>query len=156
MVVQQPGSVEANCFRSYRPIGVSINPCPIFLLLRRNADGTVQSIQRNLEDFNLFIAHAVILSETGKDLSWINIESLERDPKDKIYLKQLGASHGEQIHHGQVPTKAVSLLCGNIVSSCHILTDLKGDLGAYFIFEDLSVNMEGRYRLKISVSDLSM
>lgn len=126
------------------------------MLIRRNAGGTIQNMRSSLQDFSHFIAHAIILSETGTDLTWINCESLERDPKDKIYLQQLRATHREQIHQGRVPAKYESLLCGNVVSPCHILTDLKGELGAYFIFEDLSVNIEGRYRLKISVTEISM
>ena len=51
--------------------------------------------------------------------------------------------------------KAERLLCGKIVSSCYVLNDTLGDTGAYFIFEDLSVNMEGKYKLKISITDLS-
>jgi hypothetical protein len=51
--------------------------------------------------------------------------------------------------------KAERLLCGKIVSSCYVLNDTLGDTGAYFIFEDLSVNMEGKYKLRISVTDLT-
>lgn len=57
---------------------------------------------------------------------------------------------------GLSAAKVETMLEGKLVSPCYILTDLKGDLGAYFIFEDLSVNIEGKYKLKISVTDLSM
>ncbi|KAJ3290077.1 hypothetical protein HDU76_007445 [Blyttiomyces sp. JEL0837] len=47
-----------------------------------------------------------------------------------------------------------STLFGSIVSSCHFLTDLTGQKGAYFVFPDLSVRVEGTYRLKIVLSHL--
>jgi hypothetical protein len=44
---------------------------------------------------------------------------------------------------------------GTIVSPCYVLRDLNGSLKAYFIFPDLSVNVEGKYMLKICVSSTS-
>lgn len=38
---------------------------------------------------------------------------------------------------------------GSIVSSLYHLKDTEGKNGAFFIFPDLSVRMEGTYRLKV-------
>jgi hypothetical protein len=38
---------------------------------------------------------------------------------------------------------------GSIVSSLYHLKDLDGKEGAFFVFSDLSVRMEGHYRLKV-------
>ncbi|KAJ3039422.1 hypothetical protein HDV00_012198 [Rhizophlyctis rosea] len=46
-------------------------------------------------------------------------------------------------------------LFGSLVSSCHFLTDLSGSKGAYFVFPDLSIRIEGKFRLKLIMSDLS-
>jgi len=156
VVVQQPGSVEANCFRMYRSNKACMNPCPIFQLVRRNDDGTPHITTSDYEELRLFMAHAIVISQTGQDLTWVDIESLEHDAKDRIYLQQLQSRRKEQLNDGRVPAKTEGLLCGKLVSSCHILTDLQKQPGAYFIFEDLSVNIEGIYKLKISVTDLSM
>ncbi|RKO86560.1 velvet factor, partial [Blyttiomyces helicus] len=46
-------------------------------------------------------------------------------------------------------------LIGSVVSSCHYLTDLGGSKGAYFIFPDLAIRIEGRFRLKLILSNLA-
>ncbi|KAI9333946.1 hypothetical protein DFJ73DRAFT_613955, partial [Zopfochytrium polystomum] len=46
-------------------------------------------------------------------------------------------------------------LFGSLVSPCQFLTDLTGVKGAYFVFPELCVRVEGTFRLKIVVSDLS-
>lgn len=107
-------------------------------------------------DVDQFIAHAIILSEGGDDQTWVSTESLNLDPKERLYLQQLKSRQKEQVGHEEALMKAERLLCGKIVSSCYVMNDISGYTGAYFIFEDLSVNMEGKYRLRISVTDLSV
>ena len=45
-------------------------------------------------------------------------------------------------------TKSTS---GSVVSSLYRLKDPSGKDGAFFVFPDLSVRMEGRYRLKVRI-----
>jgi hypothetical protein len=43
---------------------------------------------------------------------------------------------------------------GSIVSSLYRLKDLDNKDGAFFVFPDLSVRMEGQYRLKFSLFEI--
>ncbi|ODQ55254.1 hypothetical protein SAICODRAFT_69275 [Saitoella complicata NRRL Y-17804] len=60
-----------------------------------------------------------------------------------------------------LPTKQITSavtrnLLGSVVVSGFKLTDLEGELGIWFIFNDLSVRTEGKYRLKFSFANLNM
>lgn len=44
---------------------------------------------------------------------------------------------------------------GALVSNAYQLTDANGEPGVFFIFQDLSVRTEGRFRLKFILMDLS-
>ncbi|KAJ1568250.1 hypothetical protein HK405_003154, partial [Cladochytrium tenue] len=45
-------------------------------------------------------------------------------------------------------------LFGSLVSSCHLLSDLTGTKGAYFVFPNLYTRFEGTFRLRVVVTDL--
>lgn len=45
-------------------------------------------------------------------------------------------------------------LVGSSVSSATKLYDLNGHLGIYFVFQDVSLRTEGRFRLKFSLVDV--
>lgn len=47
------------------------------------------------------------------------------------------------------------LLYGNLVSSPHHLRNLEGRAGVYFIFPDVSVRLQGRYVLQLTLMRLS-
>ena len=47
------------------------------------------------------------------------------------------------------------LLYGNIVSSPHYLRNLQGRPGVYFLFPDVSVGLQGRYVLQLTLMRLS-
>ena len=47
------------------------------------------------------------------------------------------------------------LLYGNIVSSPHYLRNLQGRPGVYFLFPDVSVRLQGRYVLRLTLMRLS-
>ncbi len=147
--------MEANCFRGYRSNRSCVCPCPIFQLALKRENDCLEKEYSRLGNVDHFIAHAIILSEAGEDQTLVNTESLNRDPKERLYFQQLKSRQTEQVGPEEALMKAERLLCGKIVSSCYVLNDTLGDTGAYFIFEDLSVNMEGKYRLKISITDLS-
>lgn len=46
------------------------------------------------------------------------------------------------------------LLYGSLVSSPYTLFDLSGQKGTFFLFPDVSVRLEGKYRLGISITRL--
>ncbi|KAI0305929.1 velvet factor-domain-containing protein [Multifurca ochricompacta] len=47
------------------------------------------------------------------------------------------------------------LLYGNLVSSPHYLRNLQGRPGVYFLFPDVSVRLQGRYVLQLTLMRLS-
>ncbi|KAH9840213.1 velvet factor, partial [Rhodofomes roseus] len=48
-------------------------------------------------------------------------------------------------------TSAPRLLYGNLVSSPHILRNLQGRQGVYFLFPDVSVRRQGQYQLCVTL-----
>jgi hypothetical protein len=46
------------------------------------------------------------------------------------------------------------LLYGGLVSSAHILDDLSGQSGLFFIFADVSIRFRGRYKLGVTLFKL--
>lgn len=46
------------------------------------------------------------------------------------------------------------LLYGSLVSSPYSLYDLNGQRGTFFLFPDVSVRLEGKYRLGVSITRL--
>lgn len=47
------------------------------------------------------------------------------------------------------------VLIGTLVAPCHILFDVNGERGMFFVFHDLSVRSSGTYRLKFSLFDVN-
>jgi hypothetical protein len=47
------------------------------------------------------------------------------------------------------------ILVGSLVSSVHLSRDLNHELGIFFVFPDLSVRIDGNYRLKFVLMDIS-
>jgi len=54
------------------------------------------------------------------------------------------------------PPAPTRVLTGSLVSSMYLLTDLDGNEGAFFVFPDLSVRIEGTYRLKFSLIETGL
>lgn len=134
-----------------------IDPCPIFELVRRGDDGSYKKVCTDLEQLSSLTAHAIILSETKTDQTWVSIKRLEQDTTKAIHLQQLRLRSTKRDGEESIPQVIGDyLLCGKLVSSLHVLTDLEGNIGAYFVFEGLSVNIEGKYILRICVNDLAM
>lgn len=56
------------------------------------------------------------------------------------------------VDNGDVPVKQEELaLTGNLISEARQLHDPAGGLGCYFIFQDLAVRREGRFRLMFTI-----
>ena len=97
------------------------------------------------------VAHAILLSPDDEDLTFVSVKALEKDPQLKSCVDAINSQYdGKNLI--SVPFERV--LCGNTVSQCHFLRDLCGNLGAYFIFEDLSVNITGKFKIKICASNI--
>ncbi|KAL2912638.1 hypothetical protein HK105_207854 [Polyrhizophydium stewartii] len=46
------------------------------------------------------------------------------------------------------------VLLGNMMSTCHVLKDLGGTRGMFFVFPDLAVRLSGTFRLRATMYDL--
>jgi hypothetical protein len=49
----------------------------------------------------------------------------------------------------------IRILTGSLVSSGHFLKDINDELTTFFVFPDLSVRIDGKYRLKFMLMDIS-
>lgn len=74
------------------------------------------------------------------------------------HLSQVISFPTSTIDEGGVETANSTIkmrnLVGSSVSSATKLYDLDGKLGIYFIFQDVSLRTEGRFRLKFSLVDV--
>ncbi|KAJ3320758.1 hypothetical protein HDV06_005051 [Boothiomyces sp. JEL0866] len=82
------------------------------------------------------------------------MEGVESDGNGKapyyfMYASILGLDSEKEIH--LLRDGKTRSTTGSIVSSIYNLKDTEGRDGSYFIFPDLSVRMEGTYRLKVDV-----
>ncbi|CAG8528944.1 8816_t:CDS:2 [Acaulospora morrowiae] len=92
------------------------------------------------------------------------------DPPPIIQLKVEGSSEEAQnflqspyyfmcanlMHHSGNSDLAISSQClaGTVVSSLHKLKDIDNTDGGFFVFGDISVRVEGRYRLRFSLFEI--
>ncbi len=144
LVIQQPVSVSSSFFHGDAPRRNVITPCPIFQLVAAKQDGSVAECPSQLGDVSRLLAHAIIFSPNGDDASFIG-----SDPRDKSFQP---CEDDDQDSYGPLHSRNLE---GTIVSVCYSLRDLNESLKAYFVFQDLSVNLVGKYRLKICVSRMS-
>jgi hypothetical protein len=137
LVVQQPGLVSSTpglfsstSFHSKLTRRV-VSPCPIFQLVKKTTDGQIISDLSQLGNVCLMVAHLSLLSNEDEDLSIIT----NRSNSTNILYERI--------------------LEGSTVSNCYCLTDIYGKKGAYFVFEELSIKMEGVFKLQAIVNDIS-
>ncbi|KAI8808607.1 velvet factor-domain-containing protein [Cladochytrium replicatum] len=74
--------------------------------------------------------------------------------------------HGQHNHSGHAqkplsvalgsntPVTLAQVLVGSLVSPCHVLADVDGNKGMFFVFSDISVRVGGKYRLKFLLYDV--
>lgn len=130
-----------------------VSPCPIFQLVKKTSDGRIIKDLSELGDVSLMVAHLQLLSPDDKDVSVINTKSMEDNPLFQLYTLQLQTQKHQDIGSVLLYER---LLEGSTVSNCYFLTDLYGKKGAYFVFEDLSIRMEGVFKLEAIVNDISL
>jgi hypothetical protein len=107
-----------------------------------------------LGNVSVMVVHAILFQENGKDeASFIEVETLRKDPRFLVYAEQIQA-RGAGLDGPLAPVAFERIFEGSTVSSCYLLTDLYGNRGAYFVFEDLSVKMDGVYRIQFILSEL--
>ncbi|TPX63426.1 hypothetical protein SpCBS45565_g06620 [Spizellomyces sp. 'palustris'] len=113
----------------------------------------------------MFVAHATLWDETG--IQDRNIVVHPHSQHLPIPSSQFVSIGGEDlpVHYRQSPAGSsstskdskpyVGTLFGSLVSQCHFLTDLSGTKGAYFVFPELCIRVEGTFKLKIILSNLA-
>ncbi len=62
-----------------------------------------------------------------------------------------GSAPMDYVTDGEGRNQRERLLYGNLVSSPHLLRNLQGRRGVYFVFPDVSIRQRGRYQLKVTL-----
>lgn len=81
-----------------------------------------------------------------------NDASFLYNPYYFMYASLISADSEEELH--LLRDGKTRSTTGSIVSSLYRLKDLNGQEGAFFVFPDLSIRMEGSYRLKFSLFEI--
>ncbi|KAI9358407.1 velvet factor-domain-containing protein [Pilaira anomala] len=147
IIAQQPSRARMCGFgdKDRRPI----TPPPIVQLIVSTKYGQVV----NPETFD--ISFLVVMCD-----SWQQSESEDGDESSSNhsnYLSQVISFPTTTMDEEGVETNsAIKMrnLVGSSVSSATKLYDLNGNLGIYFVFQDVSLRTEGRFRLKFSLVDV--
>jgi hypothetical protein len=84
-------------------------------------------IQANIQFPHFAIVHVSLVNENGEPRDFIN---------DKGNL--------------------TGILMGHLVSTSQLLTDINGEKSHFFIFNDLSIRIPGKYRLKFNLFDMDL
>ncbi|KND04755.1 uncharacterized protein SPPG_00460 [Spizellomyces punctatus DAOM BR117] len=157
IIIQQPQRGRSCGFGekiNRRPI----DPCCIVQLAYLRDDNELDSRLEVLKDVTMFVAHATLWDETG--IQDRNIVIHPHSQHLPIPSSQFVSIGGEDlpVPYGQSPADSkpyVGTLFGSLVSQCHFLTDLSGTKGAYFVFPELCIRVEGTFKLKIILSNLA-
>ncbi|KAJ8658696.1 hypothetical protein O0I10_005736 [Lichtheimia ornata] len=138
VVVQQPVRARSCGFgeKDKRPI----DP-PVILQLHKETQGTLHRVS-TVDNVGLFVVQCQLYSEDGKHLC------------DHVFHPATIHPPQQGVLSFQEPVLYRNLL-GVVVSNGYQLLDIHGDPGIFFVFQDLSVRTEGRYRLKFLFIDLS-
>ncbi|KAI7904123.1 velvet factor-domain-containing protein [Cokeromyces recurvatus] len=158
IMVQNP--VRARCCGFGEKDRRPIDPPPILQLFIENPDGSLQNVTSD-DDYSsklsLFIVQCDLYSEDGKEqrihvynpslLAASNYES------SSTAEKRMSSTTGMLVSfQDPIPTRS---LLGAITSNAYPLFDLNKEPGIFFIFQDLSVRIEGRFCLKFMFINLS-
>ncbi|ORZ10744.1 velvet factor-domain-containing protein [Absidia repens] len=147
-VCQQP--IHARCCGFGNKDRRHIGPVPILQLYHRENDGKRIKI-RNRSSLSNLLVHCDIYAED------------QDEPRNLVHLSSVpgggGARHKSVSLNSAIlnlPSSHVTKsLVGSTVSNAYELMDPHGERGIFFIFDDLSVRIEGQYRLRFQLMDLS-
>ncbi|CAG8508922.1 12115_t:CDS:2 [Gigaspora margarita] len=120
-----------------------IDPPPVVRLFVSFPDGTPES--ESSIDHTMMTVHAALWSEDRREE-----RSLVINPST-IPGQATGPTSSIMSLN---PPFCIKTLVGSCVSSAYLLRDHTDQRGIYFIFQDLSVRIEGTYTLKFSFTDL--
>lgn len=112
------------------------------MLIWKKEDSCFIYVHSTVDNVGLFVVHCQLYSEDGKNLC------------DHVFHPATIHPPQQGVLSFQEPVLYRNLL-GVVVSNGYQLLDTHGDPGIFFVFQDLSVRTEGRYRLKFLFIDLS-
>ncbi|KAI8927139.1 velvet factor-domain-containing protein [Entophlyctis helioformis] len=143
IIRQQPSRARMSGFgiKDRRPL----DPTPIAQVIMRNPDGSYG--RARYDDAAFLISHVTLWST---DMS-TQLSAVSAPAPTSFGPPIIGRSPAPDVpptsQHNQI-------LLGALISPCHILSDVDGDRGLFFIFPDVSVRTSGTYRIKISLYDI--
>ncbi|KAI8642958.1 velvet factor-domain-containing protein [Parasitella parasitica] len=151
IMVQNP--VRARCCGFGEKDRRPIDPPPILQLFLERPDGTLQNAHDDDSNISLFVVQCDLCSENGEEQRSHVYNPSSAAPASVSPATDSKPTTGTLLSF-QDPAPTRSLM-GAVVSNAYQLTDHKNEPGIFFIFQDLSVRIEGTFCLKFMFIDLS-
>ncbi|CEP09309.1 hypothetical protein [Parasitella parasitica] len=150
-MVQNP--VRARCCGFGEKDRRPIDPPPILQLFLERPDGTLQNAHDDDSNISLFVVQCDLFSENGKERrSQVYNPSSAAPPSASPATDSKPTTGTLLSFQDPAPTRS---LMGAVVSNAYQLTDHNNEPGIFFIFQDLSVRIEGTFCLNFMFIDLS-
>ncbi|KAL7750624.1 hypothetical protein RI367_003966 [Sorochytrium milnesiophthora] len=147
-LVQEPLQcrISSNNFKEKR----AIDPAPIVKLTvegEGDLDGVVNGSSARHPNFSFLVVHATLWSE-----------DLQTEMTVSGYTPAEGGFADSSVNETarRMATAHQPILMGSLHQSGYWLKDLQGQMGFFFIFSDLRVRIEGRFRLQFALFDLTL
>ncbi|KAG2200189.1 hypothetical protein INT47_009827, partial [Mucor saturninus] len=152
IMIQNP--VRARCCGFGEKDRRPIDPPPILQLFIEKPDGTLQNAHEDESNLSLFVVQCDLVSSDGTESRShvFNPSSAISPPITNPSNETLPTSGTLLSFHDPAPTRS---LMGAVVSNAYQLTDNENTPGIFFIFQDLSVRIEGTFCLKFMFMNLS-
>ncbi|KAI8367430.1 velvet factor-domain-containing protein [Choanephora cucurbitarum] len=153
IVIQNP--IRARCCGFGEKDRRPIDPPPILQLFIERPDGTLQNANEDDCNISLFVVQCDLYSEDCKEQRGhvYNPSSSSSVASNASTSERFIPTTGALLTF-QEPTPTRSLM-GAVVSNAYQLADQNNKPGIFFIFQDLSVRIEGRFCLKFMFINLS-
>ncbi|KAL7309723.1 hypothetical protein PS15m_010570 [Mucor circinelloides] len=151
IMVQNP--VRARCCGFGEKDRRPIDPPPVLQLFLERPDGSLQNAHDDDSNISLFVVQCDLYSEDGKE------------PRGQVYNPSSAVPTSASPANDSKPTTGTLLsfqdpaptrsLMGAVVSNAYQLVDHNNEPGIFFIFQDLSVRIEGNFCLNFMFINLS-
>ncbi|CEG74605.1 hypothetical protein RMATCC62417_09786 [Rhizopus microsporus] len=123
-----------------------IDPPPILQLFIEGSDGILQNAVEDASNVSLFVVQCDLYSEDGQDH-----RGHVYNPSSTVNAND--SSKGTLVSF--VDPQPIRSLMGAVVSNAYQLNDERDQPGIFFVFQDLSVRIEGKFRLKFVFMNLA-
>ncbi|KAI8056535.1 velvet factor-domain-containing protein [Gilbertella persicaria] len=150
IVIQHP--IRARCCGFGEKDRRPIDPPPVLQLFIEKPDGTLQNANDDDCNISLFVVQCDLYSEDGKEQRGHVYNPSSTTSPNGTFEKPIPTTGTLLSFQDPAPTRS---LMGAVVSNAYQLTDHHNQPGIFFIFQDLSVRVEGRFSLKFMFINLS-